>query len=74
LGVCLARFEDGLDLTDEGPLEECRRQGGVLAHSSGLNLSVPPSSTRLGARGDGWDDWSGWDGLLIPARLVDRWC
>ena len=24
LGVRLARFEDGLDLTDEGPLEECR--------------------------------------------------
>jgi len=38
-------------------LEECRRQGGVLAHSSGLNLSVPPSSPRLGASGDGWSDW-----------------
>ena len=57
LRVSLARFVDGLDLTAEGPLEECRGQGGVLAHGSGLNLSVPPSSTRLGASGDGCDDW-----------------
>ena len=69
LGVCLARFEDGFDLTAEGPLEECRSQGGVLAHGSGLNLSVLPRSTRLGARGD----WDVWDGLLIHARLDHRW-
>jgi hypothetical protein len=32
--------------------------------------SVPPSSPRLGARGDGW---SGWDGPLLHARLDERW-
>jgi hypothetical protein len=66
----LPGFEYGIDLTRGGPLEECRRKGGIFSDHSELNFAVPPRPPRLRTNWRGWDDW---DSLWLHARLDDRW-
>ena len=66
----LPGFEYGIDLTRGGPLEECRRKGGIFSDHSGLNFAVPPRPPRLRTN---WGSWDPWDGPLLHARLDDRW-
>src|SRR3984893_11923827 len=64
LGSYLPGFEHGVDLARGGPLEECRRKGGIFSDHSGLDFAVPPSPPRLRT------NWGGWDSLGLPVRVL----